>query len=169
MPQRLLKSINTYQFRTAHKHGNIRIGNLSWRLARIIKTKDGVILTVPDVPSIRVETATLEQAMEIAQRELDAYTDACRAHGRTMPRVSTIKELHNENLDAVYGLLEKPCETTLLMETSASRRTVQNRRMHAASARFQLGSLLARSRIRNTTSPCLFVTSRRQPGSSESP
>ena len=145
---------------------------MSWHLAHIIRQPGQVTLTLPDVPSIRVEAATLEQAMEMGQRALCDHLDARRALGQPMRKPLTLEEIADHDPQSVYGLLEAPVitgEATITGQPQKTRTYKANRHPHSISARAQLGSLLMRSRMRNTTSPCLFVTSTRQPASSESP
>ncbi len=78
---------------------------MSWHFAQITRKPGRVTLTLPDVPSIRVDAETLEQAMEMGQRALCDHMEACSALGRPMPKPLTLAEITDRDPQSIYGLL----------------------------------------------------------------
>lgn len=117
---------------------------MSWHLAVISRRPDLVTLTLPDIPSIRIEAATLEQAMEMGQRALSNHLDARRSLGRPVQKPLTLEDIAEHDPQLSYGLLATSSvtsETTGPSDPALAQAHALIRRPHCQSARFQLGSV----------------------------
>jgi hypothetical protein len=122
---------------------------MPWRLAHISRDGDDYVVTVSDDPLITARSPQVEQALERVKRSLFERL-------RDQRRQATMVEQTRQDItfDGTIALIETPDDADNLMAAgsfAARRRSV--RLLRAQDARVQTGSLLARSRIRNTTSP----------------
>ncbi len=122
---------------------------MPWRLAHISRDGDDYVVTVSDDPLITARSPQVEQALERVKWSL---CERLRDQRRTATMVEQTRQ--DITFDGTTALIETPDDADNLRAAggfAARRRSV--RLLRAQDAGAQTGSLLARSRIRNTTSP----------------
>ena len=122
---------------------------MPWRLAHISRDGDDYVVTVSDDPLITARSPQVEQALERVKRSL------CERLCDQRRQATMVEQTRQDTtFDGTIALIETPDDADNLRAAgsfAARRRSV--RLLRAQDARVQTGSLLARSRIRNTTSP----------------
>lgn len=121
---------------------------MPWRLAHVSRDGDDYVVTLSDDPSIIGRSERLEEALERLKLCLGDRTEGWRR--RASPCEPSRLEA---KFDGPIALIEMPDDADNMLATSFAARRRSTRLARAQDARVQTGSLLARSRIRNTTSP----------------
>ncbi len=122
---------------------------MAWRLAHVSRDGDDYVVTLSDDPSIIGRSQRLEEALERVKLSLG---DRTRGRRRRAPSRET--SLADAKFDGPIVLIEMPDDAHNMLATGAlAARRRSARLARAQDARVQTGSLLARSRIRKTTSP----------------
>ena len=124
-----------------------------WFVARIIEEGDRFVVTFPDLCMIRAVADTRERAIEDGTSRVDMEIDSWRAKGFVPRNSAALGATPAGESGVSYALIE---------------RSARSRNLYNAGGIDQMASF-TRSRSRRTTSPCRFLTSRRQPDSSEMP
>jgi hypothetical protein len=122
---------------------------MSWRLAHIVREGDDYVVTLPENPAITARSRQLEHALERVKLSLCAWIP-----GRRRLVQSHERALKDTTFEGSIALIETPDHADYMPgRCSYSARRRSARLVRAQDARVQTGSLLVRSRIRNTTSP----------------
>ena len=122
---------------------------MSWRLAHISREGDDYVVTLSENPAITARSLQLEDAL--GRIKLSLHKDIL---GWRTLAPSCEHTQQGATFEGSIALIETPDHADCMpggVSYSARRRSA--RLVRAQDARVQTGSLLVRSRIRNTTSP----------------